>query len=236
MAGGWLPAHRRGVKYTQLVAIWDWYAILGSVAGIPAAAMQADPAAARAGLPGVDAIDLTASLVYGEQRMTRQKEQHRGRDSPPAVATRTQMCIGTANRSQQLVAGVYLDTNSDDASATTTRTLYKLLVGIQNQAAHSAPLSPNGTMNATLGFPAPGRAWTPDLNGHDCGEQGCLYEVLSDPTEARDLAAEQPAVLLKMHAILAACRATSLVRVIGPVDEAACAAAEGRGWHWGPWV
>ena len=238
VSGGFVPRSRRGAKYTRLVAIWDWYATLASLAGVAGKAGEAGGADEAAGLPGVDAIDVSRSLLYGEE------------DAP----TRTQLCIGTANRSQRLVDGVFLDVAlgvGQAADAPTRlhtrgprprRALFKLLVGMQNQAARASPLSPNGTMDASLTFPAPGKAWVPDAFAHDCGDAGCLYEVLSDPSEAFDYLAQGSipspvaAVLRRMRGMLDDCRSTSFMRVVGVPDEAACAAAASRGNHWGPWV
>ena len=59
--------------------------------------------------------------------------------------------IGTADTSQRWVQGLYLEGSAGASGAEAP--LYKLLLGVVNQDAHSAPLSPNRTMSASLSFP-----------------------------------------------------------------------------------
>ena len=81
--------------------------------------------------------------------------------------------IGTADTSQRWVQGLYLEGSAGASGAEAP--LYKLLLGVVNQDAHSAPLSPNRTMSASLSFPTGNDAdWVPDAFALDCGDGGCL--------------------------------------------------------------
>ena len=59
---------------------------------------------------------------------------------------------------------------------------FKLLRGTQPMALWQGPLSPNATV---------GR-WVLEQSVIDCGETGCLYNVLKDPGEHHNLADAQP--------------------------------------------
>ena len=57
------------------------------------------------------------------------------------------------------------------------------------------PRYPNGTV--------------PQPQSQDCGDAGCLYNVIDDPTEHEDLAAAQPDVLANLTARFAELAATA---------------------------
>ena len=56
VSGGALPPARRGIKLDGLTTAWDLFATLPMAGGLSASEAVADAAAARAGLPAVDAI------------------------------------------------------------------------------------------------------------------------------------------------------------------------------------
>lgn len=58
ISGGFVPAAMRGSKNTDPVHIADWYATFAALAGVNAT----DAAAARAGLPAVDGVNLWPRL------------------------------------------------------------------------------------------------------------------------------------------------------------------------------
>eukprot|EP01051_Picozoa_sp_SAG22_P001275 SAG22_NODE_48_length_24654_cov_4.406394_23_plen_1288_part_00 len=216
VSGGFVPQSKRGSSYSGLVAVYDWYATFVALAG----GSVADPAAAAAGLPPVDAVDLSSAVL--------------GIGSGGAVATgRMELAIGTQNSSETVrnVAGLLMMLPAPGNS--TPGTLYKLLTGLQNQAAHSAPLSPNSTEDASLSF----SPTEPDRFAYDCGERGCLHELLSDEGERRDRAAlpESAKVLQAMYARLREMRASALVVEPGPIDAVACEVAMSKyGGFYGP--
>lgn len=209
VSGGFVPSARRGTMYRGLVAAFDFYAILVGLAG----GNTSDPAAAEAQLPSVDALDLSASL-FGLS----------------GGVERTELVIGTQDASVQNVAGLLWVS----PSPTGVPQLFKLLTGLVNQDAHSGPLSPNATENATLQFPpAPADEYT-----RNCTTQGCLFDVSTDIGERKDLVAEPDlaGVVAYMLARLRVARNSSLVRTAGTTDEGACVAAQARGGYWGPWL
>lgn len=231
ISGGVVPKAKRGTKYGGLIGLFDWYTTLCSLAGVSAV----DDQAATASLPPVDGLDLSAALLGVVARAA-------AADEAPVVAThRRELAIGTADQSQRFVAGLYMEgAPSVDG---VPGPLYKLLLGVVNQNAHSGPLSPNRTMNATLSFPSGGNVadWTPDAYALDCGEAtGCLWDVRADPEERNDLARGSPPphiveVMRLMREKVQGYRAGALMRVPGPPQPAACDAALGehRG-YWGP--
>ena len=145
----------------------------------------------------------------------------------PAVTHRYELPIGTGDETQRFVAGLYMEgpPGVDDVPGP----LYKLLLGTVNQNAHSGPLSPNRTMNATLSFPSGGNVadWIPDAYAVDCGEAtGCLWDVRADPEERFDLARISPLpshlieVMHVMRTKIEGYRSSALMRVPGPPQPA----------------
>jgi hypothetical protein len=219
ISGGIVSNARRGTVYRGLVSAFDFYATILSLAG----GNTSDPAAEAAGLPPVDGMDLSAVLLGSTP-------------TPPGGLERLELVIGTQDATVQNVAGLLWMVRADSQTGAPAR-LYKLLTGVQNQNAHSAPLSPNSTENATLGFPPA----LPDEFTLDCTDQGCLYELLGDADERINLASPSAPprvaqIVAHMQIRLREARRTSLVRSAGPTDEKACVAAEKRGGYWGPWL
>lgn len=214
VAGGMVPQSKSGRKYDGLVAVYDWYATFVALAG----GSLADPVAEAAGLPPVDAIDLSSAILGI------------GGGGSAVAERRTELAIGTQDGSESVrnVAGLLMMMPQQQR-------LFKLLTGLQNQAAHSAPLSPNSTENASLSF-SPG---SPDEFAVDCGDRGCLFELIADEGEGerREAWPESAKVLQAMHARLREMRASALVVEPGAIDEGACEVALGQyGGFWGPFA
>eukprot|EP00038_Savillea_parva_P012898 m.207655 g.207655 ORF g.207655 m.207655 type:complete len:663 (+) comp23877_c0_seq1:26-2014(+) len=214
VSGGWIPAARRGAVYQGLISVFDFYAVLVSVAG----GNVSDPVATANGLPPVDAIDVSGAL-FGTN----------------ASQYRSELVIGTQDPRMRNVAGLLRLVGTTDTNMTQSPPrLYKLLTGAVNQAVLSGPLSPNATENATLRFPPA----APDEYTINCTDRGCLYNVLADPSEQSNLVASKEVadILASMKSRLETARQTSLDRRPGATDEGACVAAEARGGYWGPWL
>ena len=167
-----------------------------------------DPVAAAAGLPPVDGLDLWA-LLSGAN----------------ATSPHTEMVLGAAA--------------DEAASATTVQGIirvadgWKLLIGTVGNAFHQGPIYPNasGYPSGTLqcgdpAAPAAGSAAGP----------GCLFNVLDDPTEQHDVAADHPDIVKDLRARIAAHQATVYSPERGGDDGAACAAAARYGGFWGPFI
>eukprot|EP00039_Didymoeca_costata_P007163 m.96923 g.96923 ORF g.96923 m.96923 type:complete len:570 (+) comp13570_c0_seq7:39-1748(+) len=69
ISGGFLPPSRQGIKLDGLSTIWDWYATFASLGGI---SDITDHAAAEAGLPPVDSIDLSSYIMGTKETSPRQ--------------------------------------------------------------------------------------------------------------------------------------------------------------------
>jgi len=111
-SGGLIPARIRGSKIEGLTAIWDWYGTFCGLAGVD----PVDQAAAAAGLPPVESVDLWP-LISGLNK----------------TSPRTEVFLGN-EQSGTTVQGVILNTG------------YKLLFGQQTQSSWTGPVSPNSTI------------------------------------------------------------------------------------------
>eukprot|EP00937_MAST-01D_sp_MAST-1D-sp2_P006552 g6552.t1 len=104
---------------------------------------------------------------------------------------------------------------------------WKLVLGNQAPAFWNGPEYPNGTTPAPISV--------------DCGAAGCLYDIIADPTEHRDLAAD-PAhaeTLANMTAFYNALAATAYQTpyVEGAMNcSAPRVAAMLEGGFWTPWT
>ena len=71
----------------------------------------------------------------------------------------------------------------------------------------------------------------------DCGDTGCLYNIMMDPEERDTLTEKQPDILKQMQAKLAKYQATYFNPNRGKVWPGACEAAVNTyGKFWGPFL
>jgi len=69
------------------------------------------------------------------------------------------------------------------------------------------------------------------------GKGGCLFNILSDPTEHDDVAAAHPAIVAEMYARIEELQASAFGPARGVNDGAACRAATHKwGGFWGPFA
>ena len=68
------------------------------------------------------------------------------------------------------------------------------------------------------------------------GKGGCLFNVLTDPTEHDDVAADHPDIVAAMYARILEIQNTTFSPKRGTDDGAACAAAQKYGGFWGPFI
>lgn len=68
---------------------------------------------------------------------------------------------------------------------------WKLLVGKVKDAGWTGPVFPNSSTSASVN------------QALDCGKDGCLFDVVNDPTEQADVAAANPDVVTRLNARLA---------------------------------
>ena len=103
---------------------------------------------------------------------------------------------------------------------------YKILTGTVRQAGWTGSHYPNMT-NPHGGIPGV----------QDCGDTGCLYNIMTDPEERDNLAEKQPDILKQMQAKLAKYQATYFNPNRGKVWPGACQAAINTyGGFWGPFL
>ena len=211
VSGGALPVARRGQKEEGLVTIWDWYATYAGIAGVD----PTDHAASAAGLPPIDSIDVWPLLA--------------GANSTPP---RTEIALGDTTAvnpngdGDTLVGGVMQVLNG---------TAYKLILGtpgklyVINQDTVTGPLWPNSSSHLV-----------PTTRTRTCGrkpKRGCLFDVMADPLEERNLGEQMPDLFASMLARIDELQKTVYSPKRGSKDDAACKAAEGQyGGYWGPWV
>lgn len=102
---------------------------------------------------------------------------------------------------------------------------YKLILGRQSYGFWQAPRYPNATTNHSAERP------------FDCGSKGCLFDVISDPSEYEDLAATMPDKLRSMMATFVARNRTRFEAERMPTDASACEAYVAQhGGFLGPYV
>lgn len=100
---------------------------------------------------------------------------------------------------------------------------WKLMIGSNTQDFWQGPSYPNKTST-----------WpTPVL---DCGDTGCLFNIIDDPTEHKDLASSNPKKAAELRDRITYWQTQVYYPDRGTVDPAACAAGLARGGFWGPWI
>ena len=221
VAGGALPAARRGMREPALTAVWDWYATYAAIAGCD----PTDDAAAAAGLPPIDSINLWP-LLSMTQPITNTTDASTIRPPP-----RTELAIGDTSAlgpnadGNTLVGGVIL-TDGDH--------LYKLLVGAPSRAhtidqyVHTGPSWPNETSKLI-----------PLTHLKLCGRRadiGCLFDVAADPHEQTNLAAAMPERFEAMLKRVDELQRSVYSPVRGETDPRACEVAQENSGYWGPFL
>ena len=248
VSGGLVPPEKRGSRSSSLVAIWDWYATLATLAGLGADQLV-DRRAAAAGLPPVDSIDQSAHLLGRAELATEPAA------TPTlAPAPRTELPLGScANAHREVfcagsdpgvatVGGLVVAWTSP---ASSVLSLAKLLVGWVPLDCQTGPSYPNGTSTVVMEPEPTHEEIGAACPWKDCGAGGCLYNLTHDETEADDLLApgspppgpELAQLLAHMRARLVAHNASAFSPDRGQLDVAgACAAARANGGVWGPWL
>ena len=227
VTGGHVPAPARGTVAKGLAAVCDVYTTFCALAG----ADPADDAAAAAGLPPVDGVDLWPWVV-GDVPASPRGAVVLGATLPEI----TGLPVGwDRGRGATVVQGVI---RADG---------WKLLIGRLEWPFWQGPLYPNAS-SATL-------IWDPVDCGFPCGEpdpaatayaaqahpqspkNGCLFNVFDDPTEHRDVAPAQPDTVRALCDLLTAAQATVFSPDRGGDGGQACAVAltTWRGFY-GPFV
>jgi len=103
---------------------------------------------------------------------------------------------------------------------------WKLLLGPNTQNGWQGPFFPNTSTN-----------WNSYLNPLRCGLVGCLFNIIDDPTEHFDVAAEHPVIRSQLIERIAELQKGVFSPDRGMADPLACQAATTKyGGFWVPWV
>jgi len=166
-----------------------------------------DNRAAAAGLPPIDSLNMWP-LISGANSTSPRTEVVAGSDA-------SECNFGNGTTVQALV-------RTDG---------YKLIIGSLGQNIWSGPVSPNGTQWVDTPYHC-GIPSDPVV-----GKGGCLFNVLTDPTEHNDVAADHPDIVAAMYARILALQTTAFSPNRGSNDGSACRAAlETWQQRWGPFI
>ena len=138
---------------------------------------------------------------------------------PDAPSPRTEVELGPNYMGNKLLPG---------GTGLITGDYYKILVGEVPFNFWTGPVYPNVTC------PPP-----PGATIHNCGNTGCLFNIIDDPTEHNDLSLNDSYIdkLLEMRARYEEVKETWFMPFRGPVSTVACTVAkESYDGHWGPFV
>jgi arylsulfatase I/J len=122
--------------------------------------------------------------------------------------------------------GNVTDARDPSSSNVAAPTLYKLLLGTSgvNMATWSGPRFPNKS-SAAVSY---GKIV------QNCS-QGCLYEVLGDPTEHHEISAAHPEIVAALRQRLEAAEAVAWIPERGAPMKEACDRTR-YAMHYGPWL
>jgi arylsulfatase I/J len=207
VSGGYLPEKARGTKKAGLSALWDWYATFAAIGDID----PYDARAALAQLPKVDSVNLWP-YISGETDVPPRKELELGLPSGWRA-------VWSGPRAS--VNGIIVDEGEDG--------LWKLLINEVPMDAWQGPSFPNTTDPADWGT-------SPEFAFADCAN-GCLYNILTDPSEHVNLAAEHPDRLQALRELAGAYNGTVFSPNRGKPQRACCTTAQTTHKNfWGPFL
>ena len=169
----------------------------------------ADERAAAAGLPPVDGLDLWP-VLSGASASSGRRLQFLGSSD------------GSPDKGNTIVQGVIRAADG-----------YKLLLGDANPAFWQSPTFPNSSAGGNFSHLACG---DPNAAGKAWG-RGCLFNVLEDPHETNDLAAQLPHIVAELRARITEAQAGVYNPDRGPPDhELFCKQAVENGGFIGPFL
>ena len=227
VSGGVVPTAMRGSKLEGMGTVWDWYSTFAFVGG----ADPTDHKAAAAGLPPIDSKNLWPYLS-GEVPESPRTVLALGSSS--CVITPDQPwsphCVNEWGKSPSttIVNGIIMWMNTSSLEGDVSTGLYKLLVGPIPMNGWQGPQFPNAS---TL-------LWAAEDSIHDCGKQGCLFRLDTDPNEHVDIAAADRGRVKAMMPVLMHFNETTFSPDRGPPNttEACNIAMRRYGGFWGPWL
>ena len=206
-AGGLLPAAVAGTKSEGLWAGADIYSTFCALAGVD----PTDERAAAAGLPPVDGVNQWPFL-----------------SGATTTSPRAEVPIG----SDATEANLLQLSNATVVQGLVRADGWKLLIGETGQNIWTGPQYPN---KSTSWNDVPYHCGVP--SSPPDGKGGCLFNILTDPTEHDDVAADHPDIVAEMYARLLELQATAFGPNRGKDDGTACKNAL-QTWKgfWGPFL
>lgn len=207
VSGGLIPPSVRGQPVTGYAAICDWYSTFLGLAGIQ---NITDSRAASAGLPAVDSLNVWPMLSGSNDTSPRVEIPLSAKpaNDPDWKGWLVHENDGIDTPYPVPTAGYYLKGEALIVGD------WKLVVGPQQ----SGPFSTNGTHLFT-----------------DCGE-GCLYNIMEDPSEMLNLNTTHPKMLKQLQARQEQIRQTVFAPDRGAMDPNACAVIRKNGGYYAPWL
>ena len=226
VAGGLLPAARRGATERGYVAACDWYATFLRLAGLTDAQIV-DRRAAAAGLPPLDSLDVWP-LLSGANGTSPRVEIPLSANPPPGNYSGSSSSGFRAGSR----GGGFLAVDAGEAGLgyyvggeALISGPWKLVTGIQHSGAHD-----------DANFTVCGDGVGPDPVSNASNPGGCLFHIMDDPTEAHDQAAAQPAVMNRLLKRQHEIRAGVFAPHRGLLEPGACVANNASGGFWAPWL
>ena len=209
-SGGLLPAAVRGTTVDGLIESADMYATFCALAGVD----PTDARAAAAGLPPVDGLNMWP-MISGAN----------------LTSPRTEVPLGSAALEANMQK-FYNGTVVQGLVTTAAGGLWKLLIGEVEQNVWTGPLYPNKSSSWVDNPERCGIPMVPVV-----GKGGCLFDLLADPNEHNDVAADHPNIVKELYTRILAYQAGVFSPDRGRDDGSACKAATGTwGGFWGPFT
>eukprot|EP00927_Polykrikos_kofoidii_P049291 TRINITY_DN43369_c0_g1_i1.p1 TRINITY_DN43369_c0_g1~~TRINITY_DN43369_c0_g1_i1.p1 ORF type:complete len:569 (+),score=63.47 TRINITY_DN43369_c0_g1_i1:90-1796(+) len=220
VAGGALPTKVRGKSLDGIISVADWYTTLCAAAGGPSC--EQDVEAQANGLPPLDSVNMWDYLT-GKV------------DSSP----RTELALSVLPAAAVAPSAALLETfegrNRYDVryyggGEAIISGNFKLIQGL----VFFGPFKPPKVPGNCLEMQGP---WTTSHPGVPCQFAApALYDVVNDPTETTDISGMHPEVATALAARIETLRGGVYAPDRGPLEQAACDAADGYGDFWGPWL
>lgn len=211
VSGGLVPDAMRGSTLEGLSAVWDWMATFAGLAGIQ---NITDEAAAKAGLPPVDSVNLWP-YWSGQQSESPRKELALASCTVPS-GNFDQWCSTPEDVTS--VGGYIVDMGGDQG-------LWKLIrEPVLSMDGWQGPSFPNETSSSFE-----------NLKTNQCADKGCLFRIDTDPSEYHDLSSSHPDQLAALTKAMDEVQKTVFSPKRGkPATGQACSAAQAYGGFWGP--
>jgi len=192
VSGGVLPEAQRGKTLEGFIAVEDWYTTFCALAGVD----PEDASGAAAGLPPVDGLNQWPYISGAASSSLRTELWSGGSDGP------------NERSGNAIIQGF-----------TEVSTGYELLVGVLENNCWTGPYYPNSTSGPGCD---PLDCGFPDAPAKKSGKKGCLFNIITDPTQHSDLSEKNPDIVARLYSRLKAVNATCFSPNRGSSDPTVC--------------